>query len=304
MKTELNWMRLPKEYTNGRFLILPIAYEKDVTYGEGAAKGAEEIIRASEHLEYYDEQFDCEPFLQGIGLAETITAEIPEEMIDKVAEKIVRTKDKFVIGLGGDHSITIGLVKGHEKILSEEGEEFSVIQFDAHADFRDFWNNSTLNHACVAKQVSKKHDLVLIGIRSMDIDEKKQIELHNQEIPESQKNQDGKEDQEEKHNVYLIKAYDYSLEKLKEILPRLKDKIYITIDVDVFDPSFIRNTGTPEPGGLNWQEVIEVLKLIFQHKKVIGVDITEFAPDENKEYKSEAYSLAKLVYKIMALQSF
>jgi len=287
MTTKLNWMRLPEEYTKGKFLILPIAYEKDVTYGKGAAKGAEEIIKASEHIEYYDEQFDCEPFLEGIELAEIITAENPEEMIEKVTTSLEKQQDKFIVGLGGDHAVTIGLVKGQEKLSDIQNQEFSVIQFDAHADFRDSWNNSSLNHACVAKQISKKHDLALIGIRSMDIDEKKQIELHNQE---------------EQYKVHLIKAYDYSLEKLKEILPQLKKRIYITIDVDAFDPSFIRNTGTPEPGGLSWYDMIEALKLIFQEKEVIGADITEFAPDENKEYQSEAYALAKLAYKIMALK--
>ncbi len=267
------WMNLPREYRKGKFVILPVSYEKDVTYGDGASLGPKEIIKASEHLEYYDEQFDCEPFEKGIELLKPIKATEPEEMIERASKEVNIHKDKFVIGLGGDHSVTIGLTKN-------SGKDVSVIILDAHADFRDSWNGSSLNHACVAKQLSKKHSVALLGVRSMDIDEAKQIE--------------------ENENVHLIKAYDFNLTKLKEILPKLKDKVYISIDVDVFDPSFIRNTGTPEPGGFNWNQVIAILKVIFNEKEVVGADIVEFAPKEN--FQAEAYSLAKLVYKIMGMK--
>jgi agmatinase len=267
------WMNLPEEYKKGKFVILPIAYEKDLTFGKGAALGSFEIIKASEHLEYYDEQFNCEPFENGIELLSEVKADNPEEMIETVSNSI---QNKFTIGLGGDHSVTIGLVKGQETFHSD----FSVIVLDAHADFRDSWNGSSLNHACVSKEISKKHSLALLGIRSMDIDEAKQIESNE--------------------NVHLVKAYDFNLEKLKEILPKLKDKVYISIDVDVFDTSFIRNTGTPEPGGFTWNQVISILKVIFNQKEVIGADIVEFAPKEN--FESEAYALAKLCYKIISLK--
>ncbi len=275
------WMNLPAQYCtdNARFVILPIEYEKALTYGQGASKGSMEIIKASEHLEYYDDLFDVEPYEQGIRVLEPLSLnEVePEEMVKQVAEVVSQQKDKFLIGLGGDHAVTIGIVKGLEQLQ----EDFSIIQFDAHADFRDTWNDSSLNHACVAKQISKKHSLLLVGVRSMDVDEKAQME--------------------EKENVFLIKKYDFSLEKIKKIMPKLHHKVYITIDVDVFDPSFIRNTGTPEPGGLRWEEMIDALQLIFEEKEVIGADIVEFAPNIN--FEAEAYSLAKLAYKLMALQS-
>ena len=273
MKTKNYWMNLSEEYQRGKFVILPIGYEKDLTYGDGASLGPAEIIAASKHLEYYDEQFDCEPFEKGIELLESVKATEPEEMIESVSREINKHKDKFIIGLGGDHSVTLGLTKNLDK-------DTSVIILDAHADFRDSWNGSSLNHACVAKQISKNHRVALLGIRSMDIDEKKQIE--------------------ENEKVHLLKAYDFTLEKLREVLPKLKDKIYISIDTDVFDPSFIRNTGTPEPGGFNWNQVIVILREIFENKEVVGADIVEFAPKEN--FESDAYALAKLVYKIMALK--
>ncbi|MBT3835845.1 agmatinase [Candidatus Woesearchaeota archaeon] len=274
----MTWMNLPEEYRTdtSKYVIIPIAYEKNLTFGKGTSKGPGAIINASKHLEYYDDQFDCEPFEKGIKVQPQLNLNdsTPEEMVETISLSI---PNKFILAIGGDHATTIGTVKGLEKYH----EEFSVIQFDAHADFRDSWNNSSLNHACVAKQVSKKHSLLQIGIRSMDIDEKNQL------------------DQTE--HVHTIKAYDFSLESIKSILPKLHHKVFITIDVDAFDPSVIRNTGTPEPGGLMWNQIIVSLELIFKHKQVIGADITEFSPNQN--YEAEAYTLAKLTYKIMALDS-
>ena len=271
----MKWMNLPDEFCEGKFVILPVAYEKDVTYGKRAVNGALEIVRASEHLEYYDAELDCEAFLQGIKVVESVGGDSPEEMIGSVS-KVVRNvgEGRFVIGVGGDHAVTLGLVDGLEG-------DFSVIQFDAHADFRDSWKGSSLNHACVAKQLSKKHDVGLIGVRSMDVDERKEI--------------DGRAD------VHVVYGWNFSLEKVKEMLGKLKKNVYVTIDVDVFDPMFIRNTGTPEPGGLLWQDVVDCLKLIFEEKNVVGADVVEFAPKVN--YEAEAFALAKLVYMICGLKS-
>jgi len=284
----LNWMNLPQEYSGeeSKFVILPVEYEKEVTFGTGAAQGSQEIIRASEHLEYYDCQFDTEPFLDGVKLLDpikTVTSEsqkqhTPQEMVNTVSATVAQqTGNRLVIGLGGDHAVTIGLVKGQEQLH----EDFSVIILDAHADFRDSWNGSSLNHACVAKQVSKKHEVVIVGVRSMDIDEKKQIDSSS--------------------DVHLLLAHEFSLDKLKQLLPELKKKVYLSIDVDVLDSSIIRNTGTPEPAGLTWNQVVDILQLVFQEKQVIGADLVEFSPQQKSDFQGEAYSLAKLVYKIMAL---
>ena len=278
----LNWMNLPQEYSGeeSKFVILPVEYEKEVTFGTGAAQGSQEIIRASEHLEYYDCQFDTEPFLDGVKLLDpikTVTSEsqkqhTPQEMVNTVSATVAQqTGNRFVIGLGGDHAVTIGLVKGQEQLH----EDFSVIILDAHADFRDSWNGSSLNHACVAKQVSKKHEVVIVGVRSMDIDEKKQIDSSS--------------------DVHLLLAHEFSLDKLKQLLPELKKKVYLSIDVDVLDSSIIRNTGTPEPAGLTWNQVVDILQLVFQEKQVIGADLVEFSPQQKSDFQGEAYSLAKLV---------
>tara|TARA_Y100000310_G_scaffold177051_1_gene177152 strand:- start:6392 stop:7255 length:864 start_codon:yes stop_codon:yes gene_type:complete len=279
----MNWMNLPKEYAgeSSKFVVFPIEYESAMTYGDGASFGSHEIIKASKHLEYYDEQFGIEPFVKGIHLLEPMNlANIkPEDMVKHVSERVGKVgRDKFIVTLGGDHAVTIGVVKGLEKIH----DDFSIVMLDAHSDFRDSWNNSELNHACVAKQISKQHDVGIIGVRSQDVDESKSVESSK--------------------NVHIIKAYDFNMDNLKETLGKLKKNVFISIDVDVFDLSFIRNTGTPEPGGFQWDRVIEILKEIFNQKKVIGADITEFAPKGLEEnFRAEAYSLAKLAYKIMSL---
>jgi agmatinase len=272
----MQWMNLPEEYRTGKFALLPIAYEGNVSYGEGASSGCKEIINASQQLEYYDCELECEPFLQGIEVLDSVTARTPEDMIEKVSSAIKENKEKFIMSLGGDHSITIGCVKGMEEMY----DDFSVITFDAHPDMFHSWNGSQYNHRCTGQRISEKHELCLIGIRSMDKDEHGIIKSNE--------------------NIHVVKAREFSVESIKEIVPKLKDKVYISIDVDVFDPSFIRNTGTPEPGGLQWQEVIATLQLIFSEKEVIGADIVEFAPVEN--FRAEAYSLAKLVYKIIAMK--
>lgn len=232
------------------------------------------IIDASEHLEYYDEQYDCEPFTEGIRVVEAKKYSTPEEMIAGVSGDVGKiASEKFVLGLGGDHAVTLGLVKG----VAKNHKKFSVLVLDAHADFRDSWNGSSLNHACVTRQLAKEHSVGLIGVRAMDVDEAEAIK---------------------KENIPLIKAHEYSLDKVDALLAELEDEVYLSIDIDVFDPSFIRQTGTPEPGGLLWNDMLQLLERIFRKKNVIAADIVEFAPESDR---AEAFSLAKLVYKLMAL---
>jgi agmatinase len=263
----MKFMNLPDEYCgdDSEFVILPVEYEKSPTYGKGASKGSLAILKASKHLEYYDEQFDCEPYELGIKVLPAVKS------ID------INLPDKgFPIILGGDHAVTIGAIKAIEK----KHDKFSVIILDAHPDFRYSWNGSQQNHACVARRAVASHKVGLVGVRSMDKDVSEAIAAND--------------------DVHIIKAYDYNPQKLKKLLSKLDEKVYISIDVDVFDPSFIRNTGTPEPGGFFWDRVIDVLKTVFDDKKVIGADIVEFAPITN--YEAEAFALSKLCYKLIALQ--
>lgn len=278
----MDWMNLPEEYRkNGYFQILPVEYEGNVTYGKGTSLGPNKIIRASSHLEYYDEEFDCEPFKKGIKTQQALDLEDvnPSEMVENVSSKVQNTKG-FPLIIGGDHSITIGAVKGFRE---KEDESFSVLVLDAHSDFRDRWNNSKYNHACVSKRISEENNTGIIGVRSQDISEKESINSED--------------------NTRVLYSHEFSIEETKEIISDLDEKVYVSIDCDVFDPSLISCTGTPEPGGLDWRNVIDVLKIVFEEKKVIGADIVEFSPSKDRECRSESYTLARLAYKLMSLET-
>jgi agmatinase len=279
-----NFMALPEEYSSkkSRFSIIPIAYGGNASWMKGAEKGPAAIISASENLEYYDEQFEIEPFVSGIETQEQIKpGKIKEEPASGIIEKILKkriSKNKFPIFLGGDHSVTIAATRAMESICSD----FSFVSIDAHSDLRESWNSSRFNHACTTKRVLERHNALIVGLRSQDIDEAEFMKFNK--------------------DVSAIKKYDFSKDILKKMLASLSENVYLSIDVDAFDSSFIRSTGTPEPGGFFWDEMISLIEEIFKKKNVIGADITEFAPmGEPYNYNSEAFSLAKLCYKIMSL---
>jgi agmatinase len=257
-------MKFLNKDEEGKFVVLTIPIENNPSYGTGAAKGCLAIIKESQELEYYDEEFNNSPVEEGI---QTVNLKTLEEVTS-----FVKNTNKFVIALGGDHSIGIGILNGLE--------DFSVLQLDAHPDLFYSWNGSEENHRCFGrKALAKSNSLVQVGIRAMDKDEKELIKSEDK--------------------ILSITAREFNKESIKKILNKLTNNVYISIDVDVFDPSFIRNTGTPEPGGLQWQEVINLLKEVFKHKNVIVADINEFTGHS----RVEAYSLAKLAYKMMAISS-
>ena len=274
----MRFLDLPREYVkkDSVFGILPIAYEKSATYGKGASKGAEEIIKASKHLEYYDERTGTEPFGLGIHTSPVLrlSRKSPKEAIAGITKAHAAMKSEFIVTLGGDHAVTLGAVQSHKG-------PFSVLVLDEHADYRYSWNGSQLNHACVGRRIAAKHSIGVVGVRSLDKDE------HEALLKDS--------------NMHILSSYDYTQNRLIEMLAKLEENVYLSIDVDVFDPSFIRNTGTPEPGGLFWEDVMQILQVVFSNRTVIGADIVEFAPQEN--YRAEAYALAKLCYRMMALKA-
>ncbi len=283
----MRFMNLPKEYSlkESKTTILPISFKSKTTKPTFAEKGPSSIIDASYELEYYDEELDIEPYEKGIYQEEILNI---EEKDYQVREKIIVdkikdiNKEKFLIVLGSDHSTTIPVVKA----LDEKHKEFGVIIFDAHSDLRDKDDNECGLHACVSREVSKKHKTVVCGVRSMDVFDKDYLK-ENKDL-EILKMKD------------LIDSKDIYLEKPKEFvrsLKKLPKKVYVSIDVDVFDCSFIRATGTPEPGGLFWNQLNNLLKIVFKEKDVVAVDVVEYSPTQDSF--SESYSLAKLVYKII-----
>ena len=253
------------------FHIIPAPYEKTVSYGQGTAKGAEAILEASYQLEAFDGH-GC-PCEQGIFTHEA--AQTLKEIEASVSK--VWKSGKLPILLGGEHTITYGALKA----LKEGGEEFGIVQFDAHADLRDTYNGDKFSHACVMRRALELDiPLFQIGVRSLSAEEAKLRQ--EQGIPH-------------------LDGYEIGNEGLpKNILPRgFPKRVYVTFDVDVLDPSIMPSTGTPEPGGLNWFQTFQCLGNIVETKTVIGFDVVELAPIKNLH--APDFLVARLIYNFLGL---
>jgi len=287
----MSFMNLPKKFNNkekSKVIITPIEYDGYVTTGSGANKGPKEIIKASYELEYFDCELNIEPYLAGIHTTKSIIVKKDtennfhkdsQEMLDRLSKLSI--SNKFIIFLGSDHSTTFPIIN----YLEKENPDFGIIVFDAHSDLREPLGKETWWHACVSRLISKKHKTLIAGVRSQDFYEKEYLKTSDS------------------NNLEIILANDLkkSQNNFNLELKNLPKKIFISIDVDFFDPSIIRNTNTPEPGGFDWFEINNLLQEVFTRKEVIGVDIVEFAPKGPLwNYKGEGYMLAKLVYKIIA----
>ncbi len=269
------------EFKTAAVAILPVPYEGGVTYGAGAAQGPDAVINASQHLELYDEMLKAEPFRMGIATLMPLKSPSDLQGLHKAicrCSKAVIKEDKFLVLLGGDHSISIGYFQA----LQEKHPLLSVIQLDAHADLRDRYRGNPFSHACVMSRIREftTHTLQ-IGIRSMSLDEARRIE---------------------RENLAVCTMTDYRRGNfdIDAAIARLPDPVYVTVDVDVFDWSVIRSTGTPEPGGFLWDEALHLLQKIFMQKNVAGFDVVELSGDSND--RNSAFAVAKLIYKMLGFK--
>lgn len=275
----MNYGGIPSKYCNldkAEIVILPVPYDATSTWIKGADKGPEAIIDASKNMELYDIETDSEVYKHGIFTDGPIDFNhTPEELKTVVKDKVTEFigKDKFVVLLGGEHSVSIGSIESH----LENYKGMCVLQLDAHADLRDEYDYSRFNHACVMARAKELCPIIQVGIRSMDISEK---DILN------------------KKNVFFAEYINNNEGWIKEVISKLSDTVYITIDLDVFDPSIMPSTGTPEPGGLLWYDVLSLLKEVTKQKKVIGFDVVELCPDENN--KAPDFLAAKLIYKLLS----
>jgi agmatinase len=264
-----------------RAVIVPYAYEGGVSYGLGAADAPRAVLEASQQVEFYDIGLDAEPYRVGIGTLEP--PEIPQESEQMVALLSQVTGDlldrgKFPVVIGGDHSITTGFVR----TVAERFPEFGVIQLDAHADLRDSYEGNPLSHASVmARARELTPHTIQIGIRSMAAEEAARVKSENLSFCTMRQWRQGR----------------FDLEKALAGLPK---QVFITLDVDVFDWSVIAGTGTPEPGGLYWDEALDLLEAIFQAKDVIGCDVVELAHRPGD--MNSPFAVAKLVYKMIGFK--
>lgn len=269
------------EFDSAAVAILPVPYEGGVSYGRGAAGAPDAILEASAFLELYDEVLQAEPYKMGITTISppALPAEA-ENVIEAVYSLSGRLLDlgKFVVVLGGDHSITAGFFRA----LSERSPASSVIQIDAHADLRDSYEGSARSHACVMSRIREyTHNTLQIGIRSLSIEEATKIE--NEQL-----------------KVCYMRDYRSGSFGVEQAIADLPDPIFITADLDAFDWSIIRSTGTPEPGGFLWHEALDLLGLIFKQKNVIGFDIVELSRSESD--LNSPFAAAKLLYKMLGFK--
>lgn len=260
------------------FVVVPIPYDLTSTYQPGSRRGPAAIIEASTNMELYDEELKKETYLAGIHttLPLEIDARGPKNMVNAVRKKIskIAALKKIPVMLGGEHSISFGAVQA----LKETYPKLSVLQLDAHADLRDSYQNSPYSHASVARRISEICPLVQVGIRSVS-----------------------KEDADFlSHSDVKSYSSDFVSENkdwCEKICKNLKGDVFVTIDLDAFDPSIMPSTGTPEPGGLYWREVLRLLKKVSQSCNIRGFDVVELAPIPG--LVGPDFMTAKLIYRFM-----
>lgn len=276
-----NFLALPNEisnYENARVVVLPIPYDLTLSYRPGARYGPQAIINASRQVETYDDDLGYDPSKSGIATLPEIeqaavSPEIMQEKIYQAANKLL-ADDKFIMSLGGEHSITAALVKAHK----DRFKNLSVLQIDAHSDMRESYQGSKFSHACVMARVAEIASFLAVGIRSYC----------------------GRENMK-KYREHMISPMELreNREKFEKAVANLAENVYITVDLDGFDPSVMPSVGTPEPGGLTWYEVLDIIRNVASSRRIVGADVVELSPRPGFEYAD--FTAAKLAYKIIGM---
>lgn len=280
MKQETIFGDLPQRYCAyqpAKIVILPAPFDATSTWTKGADKGPAAIIEASANMETYDIETDSEVYKHGIFTDEPIKEiSSPEKMTAELKARVLKhlKNKKFVVTLGGEHSISTGAIESYAELF----DELSILQLDAHADLRDEYNGSKYNHACVMARAKEIAPIVQVGIRSACIEERDLI-----------KNAD---------SVFLAENIHNTNGWFEKCLNKLTKNVYLTIDLDVFDPAIMPSTGTPEPGGLGWYQTLDFLKLLIKQKNIVGFDVVELCP--NPQNKAPDFLAAKLIYKLLS----
>lgn len=264
-------------YENSKVVLVTVPYDGTSTWGKGADKGPELFLDASENMELYDIETDSEPYLKGVYRAGEVSENsTPEKMVEAVYNKtkeLIKDREKLFTLIGGEHSVSIGSIRA----VGQEYKQLTVLQLDAHTDLRPEFHGSKNNHACAVFEANQKHKLVQVGIRSMDAEEKQYLP-HNR--------------------VFFAHEIANNENWIKEVLEKVTGNVYITIDLDAFDPSIAPSTGTPEPGGLQWYPTLKLLKKVFKKCNVVAFDIVELM--DSPQAKPTAFLAAKLYYKMLA----
>jgi agmatinase len=285
-----NFLGIEKEFSSfekSKIVILSCPYEKTTSYGKGTAKGPAAILKASHYVEFFDEETVKEIcFSSGIAALKPLnfaklSFKKAQDRIYKNVKSLIEA-GKFVITLGGEHSVSTAPIKAHFDSFSKLEGGFSVLHFDAHSDLRDEYEGSKYSHACFAARVAEfTTNITQVGIRAQCREEYEFIK-------------------EKKINTFYAfrmrnEGFDYLLRE--KIIETLNKNIYITLDVDYFDPSIMPSTGTPEPNGFYWDETLHLLKDVCEKRNLLGFDVVELAP--RKDFTYPEFLTARLIYKIL-----
>lgn len=265
--------------------ILPVPYDLTSSWRKGADRGPEALLDASAFVELYDIETDSEPWLRGIETAAPVLCDgTPELMSSMVRERVsdVLFRGALPIVLGGEHSVTIGAVEATAAASLAANRTFSVLQIDAHADTRESYHGSTHNHACVMARAREHGSIVQVGIRSIDAEERPGLDESRVVWA---------------HEIAAARGASHE-PWMKRAINGLTEDVYLTIDLDAFDPSQIPATGTPEPGGLDWYEINNFIRRVAQSRRIVGFDVVELLPIPG--HHASDFLAAKLVYRVLA----
>lgn len=264
------------DYQASRIIIIPVPYDETSTWMKGSDKGPDAILEASVNLEFYDVETRSEAHLAGIHTIDPISGkETPEKLTNAVYSCItgLLVDGKFPVTIGGNHTVPIGAFRA----FSEFYDDLTILQLDAHADLRPEYEGSPLNHACAMARAREYAPIVQVGIRSMSKDELPYAEYDRMFFA---------------HDLYNDK------ELYGKALKKLGKNVYLTVDLDVFDPSLMPSTGTPEPGGPEYHELMSFLRQVIASRNLVGFDVVELCPSETN--KAPDFIAAKIIYQLLS----
>lgn len=261
-----------------KFAVVPVPFEKTVCYGHGTAKGPAAVIEASTQIELWDEETKTETWQEGIATLPAVncagsTNKVFKEM-DKTVRNLMTHKQCIPFYIGGEHTVTQALVQPY----IEAHKNLSILHFDAHADLRETFEGTPKSHACALFPASRQVPVVQVGIRSVASEEKQYINAG-------------------KVTTFLMHQHRDIKKLIPQVLKKLTDTVYITIDVDGFDPSVIPATGTPQPGGFMWYEALDLFRSVIAKKNIVAVDVVEAC--QRKADPITEFNTAKLIYRLM-----
>lgn len=263
-------------YDESGIVIVPVPYDETSTWMKGADKGPDAILEASVNLEFYDIETSSEAHLKGIfTVPPVLQKESPEKLSEDVYYRILTllSEKKFPVIIGGNHTVSIGAIKA----FAEYFDNLTILQLDAHADLRQVYEGSGLNHACSMARAREYAHVVQVGIRSMSAEEVPFVD---------------------RDRMFYSHELFYNKNLYKKAIDKLTGNVYITIDLDVFDPSLMPSTGTPEPGGPEYFELVHFLRDVIKNRNVVGFDVVELCPSATN--KSPDFVAAKIIYQLLS----